>query len=327
MNISQGHLVISLDFELYWGVFDVRRLENYKSHLKQVSKIVPRLLELSDTYNIKLTFATVGFLFSKNKEELVAFSPKTKPSYNFSTFSPYRLIENIGENEESDSYHYALSLIELIQQKKNHEIGSHTFCHYYCNELGQTITEFEADLLAAIKIAKQKNIIIQSIVFPRNQINEAYLAICAKHGILSYRGIENHWMYNTKDTKKLENPKHRIFRLLDAYWNISGHNTHLPLLNQGLVNIASSRFLRPYSKKLRFLEALKMLRIKRGMTYAAKHKRVYHLWWHPHNFGLDVDRNFKDLEALFKHYSMLSKNHDFQSKTMSGLAKSILKKN
>ncbi|QRM90160.1 polysaccharide deacetylase family protein [Lacinutrix sp. WUR7] len=319
MKLDQGHLVISLDFELFWGVFDVRTLESYKSQLEKVSEIVPRLLQLSDTYNIKLTFATVGFLLAKNKEELLQYSPKKKPNYSDANFSPYRLFDAIGNNETEDPYHYATSLVEQIKQNDNHEIGSHTFCHYYCNEVGQTAEQFEADLLATINIAKQQDINIKSIVFPRNQINEVYIKICAKHGILSYRGIENHWMYNTNDTKQLGNTKHRIYRLLDAYLNISGHNTHDLQMHHGLVNIASSRFLRPYSSKLRFLENLKINRIKKGMTYAAKQKQVYHFWWHPHNFGQNTEENFKALEELFNHYKTLNKTYNFNSKTMTNL--------
>lgn len=320
MKLEQGHLVISLDFELFWGVFDVRTLESYQSQLEKVSEIVPRLLALSDTYNIHLTFATVGFLFAKNKEEIIQYSPKTKPSYSNSNFSPYRLLNTIGKNETEDVYHYATSLVEKIQQNGNHEIGSHTFCHYYCNETGQTAAQFEADLLASIQIAKQQDISIKSIVFPRNQINETYIKICAKHGILSYRGTENHWMYNTHNTVHLANTKNRIFRLLDTYLNISGHNTHDLELQDGVVNIPSSRFLRTYSKKLSFLENQKIKRIKRGMTDAAKHKQVYHLWFHPHNFGENTEQNFSALEELFLHYKTLESSYGFQSKTMTSLA-------
>jgi hypothetical protein len=320
MKLEQGHLVISLDFELFWGIFDVRTLESYKSSLEKVPEIIPRLLALSDIHNIRLSFATVGFLLAKNIEEIIQFSPKIKPSYDNSNFSPYPLLDSIGKNETEDIYHYATSLVQKIQQNGNHEIVSHTFCHYYCNESGQTPEQFEADLLANMQIAKQQEITIQSIVFPRNQINETYLKICAKHGILSYRGTENHWMYNTQNTKHLSKTKNRIFRLLDTYLNISGHNTHHLKLQNGLINIPSSRFLRTYSKKLSFLENKKIKRIKRGMTYAAKHKQVYHLWFHPHNFGENTEHNFRALEQLFLHYKTLEITYDFKSKTMTNLA-------
>jgi len=257
MKTQNGYLLISLDFELFWGLFDVKTTSNYHTNLKNVREVIPRLVALADQYNITLTFATVGFLFAKNKQELLSALPSEKPTYLNSRFNPYNLIENIGENETDDPFHYAESLIEFIRTNGNHEIASHTFSHYYANEDGQTPDQFEADIIAAVQIAKQKNINIKSIVFPRNQINEAYLKICAKHGIICYRGIENHWMFDTHDTKKLDNATHKAFRLTDAYCNVSGYNTYSisHLKNRhGILNIPSSKFFRPYSNNFKLLE-------------------------------------------------------------------------
>ena len=320
MKATNGNLIISLDFELFWGVFEVRSLDNFKPNLDKISEIIPRLLSLSDQYKVKLTFATVGFLLAKDKGELLQYSPELKPTYSNPNISPYRLIDSIGFDESEDPYHYGTSLVNLIQQNNNHEIGSHTFCHYYCNEAGQTAEQFEADLISNIHIAKQKGIAITSIVFPRNQINETYLSICAKHGVLSYRGIEKHWMYNTKDTKQLLDLKYRFYRLLDAYINISGQNTYDLRKQNGLINVASSRFLRPYNTKLKLLEKIKISRIKKGMTHAAKQNQVFHLWWHPHNFGQNTEENFQALEAIFRHYNKLNEKFNFKSGTMSGIA-------
>ncbi|WP_241492519.1 hypothetical protein [Lacinutrix himadriensis] len=55
------------------------------------------------------------------------------------------------------------------------------------------------------------------------------------------------------------------------------------------------------------------------MTHAAKHKKNYHLWWHPHNFGQNTEENFKALETLFIHYSTLNNTYNFSSKTMTDL--------
>lgn len=323
----KGQFVISLDFEKYWGVFDVRTLESYKDSLNNVKPIIIRLLDLCDQYNIKLTFATVGFLFAKSKGDLVKFFPSEKPNYSNKKFSPYSLFETIENSKEDETYYFAESLIKLIIKNGNHEIGSHTFCHYYCNETGQTQQQFEADLRAAIKIAKRYDVKIKSIVFPRNQLNKQYINICAQKGITSYRGTENHWMYDTNDTQQLESPLHRIFRLLDAYLNISGHNTYNPTTllesENNIVNVRASRFLRPHSKKLKFLEPLKLNRIKKGMIYAAKNNEMYHLWWHPHNFGTNMDENFLAIEEIFKTYSKLNKDIGFESVTMSALAEKL----
>ena|GEM_PF-6961988 len=62
------------------------------------------------------------------------------------------------------------------------------------------------------------------------------------------------------------------------------------------------------------------------MTYAAKHNKVYHLWWHPHNFGINQDQNFAFLEKILKHYDYLNKRYGFFSITMSDLATKALPK-
>ena len=143
--INDGHLVISLDFELHWGVFDVRTVKSYEVNLLQVRPVITRLLELADAYDIKLTFSTVGFLFAENKEELKKYLPKNKPTYKNQKLSPYPLLDSIADTESEDPFHYAKSVVDQIKNNGKHEIGTHTFSHYYCHELGQTVEQFEDD--------------------------------------------------------------------------------------------------------------------------------------------------------------------------------------
>lgn len=323
MDVSNGYFLISLDFELHWGVFDKRSVSQYRENLENVKLVIPRILKLAEEYNIKITFATVGFLFAENKSELLKYNPRLLPSYSNPKFSPYTTLDSIGDDENNDEFHYASSLIKQIQQANKHEICTHTYSHYYCLEDGQTVEQFEADLIAAITIAKTRNINIKSIVFPRNQVNKSYLDICKKHGVFIYRGIENHKMYNTLDKQYHKKPATRALRLIDSYFNLSGHCTYK--LNElvsdnGLINLPSSVFLRPYSKSLKPLEYFKILRVKKAMSYAAKNKEMFHLWWHPHNFGTNMNENFSGLEAIFSHYKKLNKEMNYKSVTMHKLA-------
>jgi hypothetical protein len=59
------------------------------------------------------------------------------------------------------------------------------------------------------------------------------------------------------------------------------------------------------------------------MKYAAKNNMTYHLWWHPHNFGINQDKNFVFLEQILLHYTMLHKRYNFESHTMTLLAKEL----
>ena len=68
----------------------------------------------------------------------------------------------MGNDEEDDPYHYGYTLLELIKNSK-HELGTHTFSHYYCLEEGQTAEQFKADIEAAIKIAAEKGVTLKSL--------------------------------------------------------------------------------------------------------------------------------------------------------------------
>lgn len=325
--MSNGKFVLSLDFEIMWGVRDKKNIENYYSdNLKGVHQVIPRLLETFSGYSIKATFSTVGFLFFENKKELLANLPDTIPHYENKMLSPYlNEFEKMGDSYLTDVLHYAPMLIKQIQAHPDQEIGTHTFSHYYCLENGQTIDDFRADIISAKKIAAKWGIDTTSLIFPRNQFNDAYLKVCEENGIICYRGNENSWLYKPRK-KETESQFRRALRKMDAYVNLSGHNCYSDefLKSKTPVDIPSSRLLRPYSPKLKMFEWLRLNRIKTGMTYAAKNNLTFHLWWHPHNFGVHQNENFAFLEKILDHYTFLNKRYQFESHTMTGLTKSLL---
>jgi peptidoglycan/xylan/chitin deacetylase (PgdA/CDA1 family) len=316
--MDHGIFTASLDFELYWGVRDKKSIDQYKENLLGARKAIPEILQDFTSKNIHATWATVGFLFFKDKESLTKRLPKQLPTYNEANLSPYTYINNTAILEES--YHFAPKLINLIAEHPGQEIGTHTFSHYCCLEKGQTIEQFEDDIHAAIEIAESSGFKMQSIVFPRNQSNKDYFSSLIKLGIKCYRGNEKFWIYgaieDTHDTKLQQ-----ALRLLDAYINISGHNTYeLADCIQSLpFNFPSSRFLRPYSSKLSALDWLRLRRIKSAMTDAAINHRIFHLWWHPHNFGKNTKKNIEFLSKISDHYLFLKERHGMKSLNMGEL--------
>lgn len=321
-----GKFIISLDFELHWGVFDALTLEQYQSNLDNVRIVINRLIALSNTYDIKLTFATVGLLFASNKDEIKKYTPNSIPNYTDQNLNPFKLIDCIGENENESPLHYAKSVVKTIKQDGKHEIGTHTFSHYNCLAPGQNSSEFDADIKAAKRIAGDMDIELNSIVFPKNQVTQEYLEICKNNGITNYRGTEKHSLYNYPN---FNTKKKKLLRFIDNYLNVSGYNTYpihaITKDNLGLINLPSSRFLRPYMPKLACIEFLKCRRIKKAMKHAALNDELFHLWWHPHNFGAHMDENFNNLENIFKTYADLNKKYQFESVTMTGLTNEITK--
>jgi hypothetical protein len=325
MSKHKGALVISLDFELYWGMHDVRRIENYRKTILGERLVVPALLKLFHEYQVHATWAIVGFMFCETREDLIRESPTKKPRYTNHMLSPYPHLNHIGWDEQEDPLHYAPSLIKLIASAAHQEVASHTFSHYYCLEKGQDIETFRDDLEAAKKVASKYQLNMESLVFPRNQFNGEYVSVCKELGFKAYRGNEGSWIYRAK-SREHESLFRRGVRLLDAYVNISGHNC--ASLEENPVdfplNIPSSRFLRPVSSSRRILEPLRMRRILSGLTHAAKSRLIYHLWWHPHNFGEHMEENLSFLKNILDHYVKMKKTYGMESLNMRELARRSL---
>jgi len=321
MQKQNGIFTISLDFELYWGMRDVISTVEYADNMNGVPNAIDKVLKSFQQYDIHATWAIVGFLYFSSIEELKNNMPKKKPGYRNEQLDLYHYIDTHDSLEPA--YHFAPDVIGKIDNNKNQEIGTHTFSHYYCLENGQTEDEFYADIEYAIKIAKKRTGKgIKSLVFPRNQWNEAYLSVLSSLGILCYRGNEKSWIYDAADLEKKTSPTRRVLRLLDSYFNFTGHNTYplQELSSKKIFNIPASRFLRPASQQFNLLEKMRLRRIKRSMTYAAKNNQLFHLWWHPHNFGKDIDSNMAFLEKILEHYNELSVNYNMQSLNMGEVA-------
>jgi hypothetical protein len=319
MESKQGIFIISLDFEMFWAMLvkDEKGQKAYQDNIVGARAVIPKLLILFKTYHIHATWATVGFLFFKTKQELLQSLPAHIPAYKDPRISPYRHLQEIGSSETEDPLHYAASLIALIRTFPNQEISTHTFCHYNAKAEGQNEETFKDDLQQAISTAKKQGIITETLVFPHNNVNENYFPICKKLGIKAYRGTQAAWFHQGKNTIVK-----RIVRFTDRYFPIDKHNAFLKesIREKELLNIRASRFLYPYCQKLRFLETLRLHRITTAMSYAAKHGLVYHLWWHPYDFGVDQEKNLAFLEKILAHYSMLKNRYGMESFTMQETA-------
>jgi peptidoglycan/xylan/chitin deacetylase (PgdA/CDA1 family) len=317
---KKSALVISLDFELMWGVFDKRGIADYGENVRGVHHVIPRMLELFIKYDIHVTWAVVGLLFHNNLEELKEATPSVIPSYDNNRFSSYSHLSNIKENDYLQ-YYSGLELIKKIKNVSGQEIGTHTYSHCYCLEDGQNLTAFKEDIKKAIVIAEQYNLEITSIVFPRNQYNNEYLKICYEEGIKAYRGNEENFSQKPSSQKDLTLFK-RVFRFVDTYINIFGQKVIYKFQTNpsGLVNIPASFFFRPYGRFGQTLENLKMRRYKRAMLTAAKSNGVVHFWWHPHNYGINQENNLAQLEMILQYYKFLNREYGMVSLNMREVA-------
>jgi peptidoglycan/xylan/chitin deacetylase (PgdA/CDA1 family) len=317
-----GLFVISLDFELFWGVRDKRTLGEYRENLLGVRAAVPALLALFERFGVRATWATVGFLFCDGRADVERWAPARRPRYRNAHLSPYSVLSTLGSSEEADPFHFAPSLLRKIAAHPSQEIGCHTFSHFYCLEDGQDEGDFEADLDAAQAIAREKlGRELVSLVFPRNQFNERHLGVAVRAGFRAYRGNQASWLYGARAEGE-ERLVRRGLRLLDSYLPLSGTNVHDPaaVAGDGAVNVPASRFLRPHSHRLAHLDELRAKRILKDMEQAAASGAVYHLWWHPHNFGRNLEQNLAFLCRILRRYAELAEQGRLRSATMAEVA-------
>ena len=309
-----GQLIVSLDFELFWGMLDCSTLESYGGNVVGGRKAIPRLLELFQKYNIHATWATVGFLFGENYEDLKQYFPEKalRPSYADPSLDGYAWFDKIGINEQEAPCFYGQELIRLVAKTPGQEIGSHTFCHYYCREQGQTTAQFEADLLAAKAIARDKGYDLTSVILPRNQCEPEYTEVLRKCGFTAYRDEENDWIH-----KKIKiRPLLRLLRLADVYLPLTGQGGFVPKCEDGIWNLTGSRAFKAVSRSRKPLEGLKVRRIKKQMLHAAKKGLTFHLWWHPHNMGDMTEEFFGQLEDVLQYYAHLRETYGMESVNM-----------
>ncbi len=315
--MEKGKFVISLDFELLWGVFDKVDYTEKEQYFENTRRIIPKILQLFTEFEISCTWATVGMLFNKNWNEWEIHKPGELPTYKNQKLSPYQYGLGIKSNA-TETLCFAPDLITIIAETPRQEIATHTYSHYYCSEKGQSVDAFRADLEKAVSMARAFGIELHSLVFPRNQLNPEYLEVCAEYGIITVRSNPENWYWGETEESSIFK---KIFRTGDAYLGFNDKSYPFSDLQKEKgkpLEQKASRLLRPHSKNS-FLNRLKLNRIKSEMRTAARKKEIYHLWWHPHNFGDQPEENLQDLRGILSHYKILNNNYGFESASMKDI--------
>lgn len=320
-NDLPGALVVSLDFELHWGMRDrFPPTGDLAATLVESRSVVAELAQLFSDREIRATWATVGMLFASSRSELENFLPSVRPRYVNGDLDPYA--EKIGTDEESDPLHLAGSLVDLIASTPGQEVASHTFSHFYCLEEGQDEQALRADLASAKAIATNTGITLSSLVLPRNQWNPNYTRAVTESGFDCYRGPQRSWGHRPRATESTGNLM-RASRLADTYIGVSPPPTTSwedVTEEGGICNVPASAFLRPYSHRLAKLGPLQERRLRTGLRDAARRSRIFHLWWHPHNFARNRRENFSLLERLLDEFANLAGSEGLKSMSMQDVA-------
>ncbi len=159
---------------------------------------------------------------------------------------------------------------------------------------------------------------MKSLVFPRNQYAPEYVSVIEENGFTSYRTNPDIWFWNASSGQGTGTLQ-KAARLADHYLPLDADSSYRLVSGEsGPLGIPASRFLRPYLAKVDGLggQQLKIGRICRELTAAARNGRDYHLWWHPHNLATHPRKNMEALNHILHHFSRLRKEFGMQSVSM-----------
>jgi peptidoglycan/xylan/chitin deacetylase (PgdA/CDA1 family) len=312
----RGALVISLDFEIHWGVLE-RPLDGpYRQNLLGVPASVRGALALFREMEIHATWAVVGLLCARSREEALRFAPAVRPRYPRRVPDPFRV--PTGQGEHDDPFHYAPTLVREVAATPGQELGTHTYAHLYCGERADNRYDaFRADLRSARAIMRETlGVEPRSVVFPRNQHDVALEEVLVQEGMPCFRGNPRGWMW----APRCRGPGRlaaRALRLADLYLP-AGRSYTTPWRDvpqpSGAFNVPASFFLRPG------LPAVTARRIARAIRVAAERGEIVHLWWHPHNYGVRTAQNLATVRSLLEVFDACRAARGMESLSMGEVA-------
>ena len=310
--MSTPKFVISLDFELFWGVSDQHTVGGYGRNVLGEWDAIPRMLAVFRQHRLRVTWATVGMIMCRDYKQWCEIRPPLLPQYDHRCLSTYLMDDLVREHHR---LFFGRALVDQILATPGQELATHTYSHFYCNEPGATPAQFAADLVCARAVAEEVGVRFRSAVFPRNQIAEGFLDILPPAGIQVFRGNSSHWLYRNGDAVA-GGLAGRAVRFADACIPLSGKCVVHEERHGRLVDLPASLFLYPWSGLHRSILAMRLWRLKQAMSAAARAGEVFHLWWHPHNFGINLEHNMAMLGEVLRHYQMLADKHGMESHCM-----------
>tara|TARA_Y100000741_G_scaffold70086_1_gene50978 strand:- start:8867 stop:9799 length:933 start_codon:yes stop_codon:yes gene_type:complete len=297
---ESGSVIISIDFEMRWGVHDLYGLniDKYRKNLENSRPAVIHTLKMLEERKLRSTWATVGALGLNDWDEYFNLNPPI-PDYKHKTL---KILDEYSNIDPKGHLHFAPDLIKKIIKTKGQDLGSHSFSHLYFLEDGIKESDFIEDGLLVKKLFEKKfKITPLSFVFPRNQIN---FIDCLKNlKLLIFRSIPYLYSYNYLTNKVIN-----LYNILSP--SINGPFTCNSKYSTG------NFFVRFNLNKI--LWNLQLLKIKNKLINLKKNE-VLHIWWHPHNVGpnfkFGIDR-FEQLFDLLFNQIKINKLNSFNMKDL-----------
>ena len=290
--MADGQLIISIDFELAWGVWDRITPADLRFAAEDERPICASLIELLDRYQIPATWAIVAALLDK---ATAAEQPGDKRCW------------------------HAPDVIEqIVNAKTPHEIGSHGGRHRYFDRM--TAAQAREDLDFAREQHRVHALPFDAFVFPRNSIG--HLNELRNAGLHTFRGPDFGWFMTAGAAGRMVS---RAANFADKLLPIPPAPVTARKNGDGLVDIPGSMLLLGRNGARRFvLTTVTRAKLAMGLARACASKRIFHLWFHPSNFYYRRDEQFATLAWFLEQAAEQASRGDLEILTMGECARRLI---
>jgi hypothetical protein len=308
---TQPTVVISLDLELAWGMFDLSFDKDLLRMARWTHDVgVPSLLNLLTRNGLPATWAVVGAMMRPCLPDVsrlpeVHYRHLTKPWFSYAPKEG---------NEATHPEWFGERLVRMIRDAKpEQEIAFHSFSHVPFGSPGMTRERAIAEYLHCVETARELGIATASFVFPRNSV--AYLRELRDAGFTCFRDV---------DQPRIQFASETLTSLAMIWADFVGLAPRMvePSLKEGMVSIPGSLLLR-YAAGWRkyILDASRLRRLKKGLERVRRTGGVFHVWFHPENLYAGRPRLENVVACFLEELGALVRGGEVRCMTMGQLAK------
>jgi len=285
-TLERGAFVVSIDTEMAWGEAHQRGASNESvgaiaspagRTYDREREVIARILDIFARHEMAATWAVVGHLFlAECQDNGAGPHPEiVRPNYSWLDGDWFD-IDPCTSLRDDPSFYGGDIVDTILACPTPQEIGSHSFSHLIVDDPACTREVFASELTAAGTVAAQRGVELRSFVYPRNGV--AQVERLAEHGYRGYRG--RHPLPSFAGRPAWQR---RVLRMVDRVYPLRGSAARPVRHTSGVWNIPQSYYLFGPITSRRWLPTLHNHRPIARLRQAARHRSVFHMWFHPHN--------------------------------------------
>jgi peptidoglycan/xylan/chitin deacetylase (PgdA/CDA1 family) len=301
--MERGAFVVSIDTEMAWGmahrpdgVAEAVRRGDYDDE----RRLIDQALEVFQRHSIAATWAVVGHLFLDKCEpgagtrvgtEPGAHPDLARPAYTWLDDRDWFAIDPCSTLDDAPAF-YGRDIVERIRAcPVTQELACHGFSHVMIGDEGCEADVFDSELAASASAAGEVGVTLRSFVFPRNSIG--HLDRLSAHGYVAYRGGRSRPAFAGRPPWA-----RRALRVADTVRPLAGSAARPAQDPSGVWNVPQTYLFAPATQRPRVPVAAWVRRPIARLRQAARHRSLFHMWFHPYNLTAAPERAIDALDRI-----------------------------